>query len=343
MSIQALADSLGLSISTVSRALNGYSDVSIATRARVAAAADAMNYKPHPLARRLATGRIGAVALLFSGRVGNRQESTLASLMSGATEEMRRHSYFTMAVGLPMGDQELIELDRFIIAKLVDGVMLVRPYTNDQRVAMLQARKVPLVTYGRTLDNAPHAWVDVDNVAAYVEATAQLIALGHRRIALLSGPSHMTFAVHREQGFLQALKTAGIAPLQCPIINTNLSSEEGALATHQLLTTGARPSAILGVTDALALGASQAVAKLHLKVGHDVSVMGFGNIDAGEFCTPPLSTIDHGIVNSGRQLARTLLEVMRGTPIDTLHYLEKPQLLMRESVGVFSKKKLEDA
>lgn len=71
--------------------------------------------------------------------------------------------------------------------------------------------------------------------------------------------------------------------------------------------------------------------------------MGFGNIDAGEFCTPPLSTIDHSIVNSGRQLARTLLEVMRGTPIDTLHYLEKPQLLMRESVGVFSQKKLEDA
>lgn len=198
MSIQALADSSGLSISTVSRA-------------RVAAAADAMNYKPHPLARRLATGRIGAVALLFSGRVGNRQESTLAPLMSGAAEEMRRHSYFTMAVGLPMGDQELIELDRFITAKLVDRVMLVRPYTGDKRVAMLQAHKVSLVTYGRTLDNAPHAWVDVDNVAAYVEATVQLIALGHRQIALLSGPSHMTFAVHREQGFLQALKTAGIA------------------------------------------------------------------------------------------------------------------------------------
>lgn len=85
MSIQALADSLGLSISTVSRALNGYSDVSAATRARVEAAAQAINYQPNPSAHRLATGRTGAIALLFSGRVGNRQESTLASLMSGTT------------------------------------------------------------------------------------------------------------------------------------------------------------------------------------------------------------------------------------------------------------------
>lgn len=333
MSIQALADSLGLSISTVSRSLNGYTDVSAATRARVIAAADAMHYKPHPVAHRLATGRTGAVALLFSARVGNRQESTLASLMSGVTEEMLRHQFFTMAVGLIIGDQELFELDRFITGRLVDGVMLVRPYTNDPRVAMLQERKVPLVTYGRTLDNTPHAWVDVDNVAAYVQATNHLISLGHRRIALLTGPKTMTFTTQREQGFLQALQAAGISPEHCPIVSTDLTSQSGAMAAHHLLTANPRPSAILGVIDALALGASQAASKLGLQVGSDVSVMGFGNIDAGEFCHPPLATIDHGIVDSGRLLARTLLQMMQGAPVHTLQHLEKSKLLIRESVG----------
>jgi LacI family transcriptional regulator len=333
MSIQALADSLGLSISTVSRALNGYSDVSAATRARVEAAAQAIKYQPNPSAHRLATGRTGAIALLFSGRVGNRQESTLASLMSGATETMRSNKFFTMAIGLPMGDQELVELDRFICAKLVDGVILVRPYTNDARVAMLQDRKIPLVTYGRTLNNAPHAWVDIDNVGAYVEATAQLAALGHRRIALLAGPSNMTFSVQRQQGFMQGLQAAGIDPRDCPAIITDLSHESGALAAHQLLTSHPRPSAILGVIDALALGASRAATSLGLQVGRDVSVMGFGNVDAGEFCTPRLATIDHSIVDSGHHLARILLQVMQGEAADHLHHLEKPKLLMYESVG----------
>lgn len=120
MSIQALADSLGLSISTVSRALNGYSDVSAKTRSRVEAAAKALNYHPDPMAHRLATGRTGAVALVFTARAGNRQEATLAALMSGL---------FTLAVGLPVGEDELPEL--------------ARPATLDGRVALLQKRGVP--------------------------------------------------------------------------------------------------------------------------------------------------------------------------------------------------------
>ncbi len=86
MSIHALANSLGLSVSTVSRALNGYADVSAKTRLRVQAAAKAMNYQPHPVAHRLATGRTGVIALMTSVRSGNFLDSTFAALLSGAAE-----------------------------------------------------------------------------------------------------------------------------------------------------------------------------------------------------------------------------------------------------------------
>lgn len=89
------------------------------------------------------------------------------------------------------------------------------------------------------------------------------------------------------------------------------------------------------MTDALALGVSQAATALGLQVGRDVSVMGFGNIDAGEFSDPPLATMDHGIVASGRHLARILLQLMQGPTEPPLHYLEKPKLLMRASVGPY--------
>jgi LacI family transcriptional regulator len=335
MSIQTLADSLGLSISTVSRALNGYTDVSAKTRARVEAAAKAMNYRPDPMAHRLATGRTGAVALVFTASSGSRQDAILASLMSGATEEMRQHKLFTLALWLPSGDEELPELDRLLAARLVDGVMLIRPDTFDGRVALLQERNVPLVTYGRTLDNALHAWVDIDNVNAVAQATAHLVSLGHRRIALLTGPSGMSFAVQRQQGFEQGLKTAGIDLATCPVANLALTSAAGTQAAMQLLGSNAatRPSAFVCVTDTLALGVYQAAEKRGLQVGRDVSVIGFGNSSAADFADPPLASIDQAILDSGRNLARTLLQVMQDPSATPPTHLEKPKLVLRASVG----------
>jgi LacI family transcriptional regulator len=338
MSIQSLADALGLSTSTVSRALNGYTDVSAKTRARVQAAAQAMGYRPDPVAHRLATGRSGAVALVFTASPSNRQDTVLASLMSGASEEMRQHKLFTLAVWLPSGDDELSELDRLVAARLVDGVMLVRPSTFDERVALLQERGVPLVTYGRTLTNAAHPWVDIDNVSAMAEATAQLVALGHRKIALLTGPSGMSFAVQRQQGFELGLRAAGIDAATCPVANVALTSAAGVHAATQLLSSdaSARPSAFVCVTDALALGVYQAAEMLGLQVGRDVSVIGFGNSAQAEFADPPLASIDQAIYDSGRYLARILLQAINSPQDPPIHHLEKPKLMVRASVGPHS-------
>ena len=123
MSIAALAESLGISTSTVSRALNGYTDVSAKTRARVEAAAKAIGYQPHPVAHRLATGRTGAIALVSSVRAGNFLDATFAALLSGAAEALREQRYFALSVVLPTGEGELAELSRFLDGRLVDGIL----------------------------------------------------------------------------------------------------------------------------------------------------------------------------------------------------------------------------
>jgi LacI family transcriptional regulator len=335
MSIQTLADSLGLSISTVSRALNGYTDVSAKTRARVEAAAKAMNYHPDPMARRLATGRTGAVALVFTAAPGHRQDASLASLMLGVSEEMRQHKLFTLTVWLPAGEQELPELERLISARLVDGVMVARPSTLDGRVTLLQKRGTPFVTYGRTLENAPHAWVDSDNAGAAAEAAAHLIALGHRRIAMLAGPNRMTFSVQRQEGFERSVRAAGLDPASCPVLHVKLTTAAGLHAGTQLLAVSPRPSAVLCMTDALALGVYQSATAMGLQVGKHISIMGFGNSDAAELATPPLSTVDHAIEDGGRQVARALLQVMQNPGTLPEHLLENPKLLLRASVGPY--------
>jgi LacI family transcriptional regulator len=333
MSIQALADSLGISISTVSRALNGYSDVSARTRQRVFDAAKAMNYTPHPVAHRLATGKTGAVAIINSARAGNAVDGNTAALQTGVAAVLREHNYFTLSLSLPMGEEEIPELERLLAARLVDGVVLTRTRTQDDRVKLLQERHIPFITHGRTLGNAPHAWVDTDNEGAFELATQALIEHGHRRIALINGMAYMTFASLREQGFRKALRNADIDEAHCPVHYTELSSAAGRHVAALLLASAPRPTAMLCATDALALGAMAAIRDAGLRVGEDVSVVGYGNSDAGQYAQPPLASIDHAIVDNGRHIAELLLRVMAGDNVSQVHRLEEVRLLPRPSLA----------
>jgi LacI family transcriptional regulator len=333
MSIQALADSLGISISTVSRALNGYTDVSAATRQRVFDAAKAMNYSPHPVAHRLATGKTGAVAIVNSVRPGNLADSSAIVLHTGVAEALREHQYFAMSLGIPNDDSEIPELQRLLDGRLVDGIVLTRTRTNDPRVTLLQERKIPFVTHGRTLDNTPHAWLDTDNEGGFEQATQALTDLGHRRIGFINGMAHMTFAHLREQGFRNALKLAKLNEALCPVHYTELTAVSGAHVASQMLALPQAPTALLCATDAVALGAMHAIRQAGLQVGRDVSVMGYGNSEAGQFAWPPLSSIDHALLDNGRHLAQLLVRLMAGESIAQLQRLEPAQLLIRESVG----------
>jgi len=337
MSIAALAESLGISISTVSRALNGYADVSPKTRARVEEAAKAMGYQPHPVAHRLATGRTGAIALALSVRPGNAPDATFAALLSGASDALRPQGYFALSVALPAGDEEMPELARFLAGRFVDGVILARTRMHDPRVTLLQEQGVHFVTHGRTQNTAAHAWVDTDNERAFYIATQRLIGLGHRRIAFLNGDSSMMYAWLRAQGFQRALAEAGLDAASCPVRHGDVTADSGDAAATELLAAGAVPggpiTALLCATDAIALGAMHAVRRAGLVVGQDVSVVGYGNTDAGRYAEPPLTTIDHATVDNGRHLADLLLRKMAGEPPQSLARLEPVQLIARQSDG----------
>jgi LacI family transcriptional regulator len=333
MSIQALAHSLGLSTSTVSRALNGYQDVSTSTRERVQEAAKRMNYAPHPMAHRLATGKTGAIALVSSVQAGNYLDATFAALMSGVAEVLRARGYFTLSVGLPMGEDEMPELQRLLKARLVDGVILARTRTDDPRVSLLQKQDIPFITHGRTLKNQEHPWVDTDNEQAFYRATKQLIDLGHQRIALINGLSHMTFAMLRKQGFHNALKVAGLPVREQDVLHTEVTAQAGRQAMEQLLKNNPSPSAVLCANDAQAMGAMVACKAQGLQVGADISIMGYGNSEAAMCVEPPLASIDHAIVENGRHLADLLLKRMAGEPVEQLNRLEPINIIMRPSVG----------
>ncbi|MCF8160447.1 MAG: LacI family transcriptional regulator [Polaromonas sp.] len=344
MSIALLAQSLGLSISTVSRALNGYTDVSAKTRARVETAAKAMGYQPHPMAHRLATGRTGVIALVSSVRSGNYLDATFSALLSGAADGLRAHGYFAISVVLPVGEDELTELSRFLDGRLVDGVLLARTRTQDPRVSLLQQRGIPFVTHGRTVANEAHSWVDADNEHAIFMATQRLIDLGHRSIAFINGQPNLTFATLREQGFRRACAQAGLEAARCPVRHGEVTAVSGELIASELLAAreieakaGAHSanklSAIVCATDAVALGAMRAIRAAGLVVGRDISVIGYGNTEAGLYAEPPLTTLDYATVDNGRHLAELLMRQLGGEPAPSLTRLEPVHLIPRQSDG----------
>jgi LacI family transcriptional regulator len=336
MSIQALADSLGISISTVSRALNGYTDVSAATRQRVFDAAKAMNYAPHPMAHRLATGKTGAIAIVNSTRVSRAIDGSAAALHTGVASALRPHNYFALSLTLPTDDDELPELERLLAARLVDGIVLTRTRTFDPRVQLLQDKNIPFVTYGRTTDNRPHAWVDTDSAGTFELATRKLIDLGHQRIALLNGLSHMTYASLYDQGFRRAIAESSLSADACPVHYTDMTGQAGHHVATQLLSLSdakARPTAFVCATDAIALGVMAAVREAGLSVGGDVSVTGYGNSEAGQLAQPPLASFEYDILDNGRRAADMLLELIAGQSAHQPQVLAPAQFFQRASMG----------
>ncbi len=329
--LRNLADHLGISISTASRALNGYSDVSVKTRQRVMAAADALGYRPHPVAHRLATGRTGAIALVSSMRAGHFLDATFAALLTGIDEVLSREGLYTLATAIPSDEaREMPALERLLDGRLVDAVILSRTRMEDPRVALLQSRGLPFVTYGRTASATPHAWVDTDNEAAFELATQRLLSLGHRTIHFINGPAPYAFAQLRERGWRRALR---LAKAKGRMVHSELSSAAGDAAAQAILARDAAATALLCANDTLALGALAAVRRAGRRAGRPggISVVGYGNTEPGRYADPALTTIDYSIEDNGRRLARCVIDLLAGKPPEQLQHLEPVRLIARES------------
>ncbi len=338
MSIVRLARDLGLSISTVSRALNGYDDVAPATRQRVLKRAREIGYRPNPGARRLKSGRTSLVGVILpaASDTGQFVDSVYSSLLGGVEIELESGGYSLIATMQTRVDpvREAALYDNFISSRWVDALLIVRTRVKDARIELARKAHIPFVAYGRTDSTEPYAWVDTDNEQAFYLATMRQIDFGHRRIALLNGPLEYYFARLRHQGYIRALTERGLTPDPTLILNGEVTEASGYALCRSLLVNPHPPTAFVCATDAMAMGAIAACRERGFTVGKDISIMGYGNSSASAYCDPPLTTIDHAVFENGRHIGQSLLRLLRGEakPAD-IHYLEPVVLVPRQSDG----------
>ena len=312
--IKTLAQTLGLSITTVSRALDGYSDVSAKTRARVAEHAAAIGYRPNAAARRLRRGSSELIALVLPTEPGHFNEPLYLQLLAPLGQRLAREGYDLTLIAAMPGVGELKTYQRIVEGRRADGIVVVRTRRDDERIHYLNQQGTPFVAMGRCEAGlAGHetdfAYVDGDGEAAFYAATLRLAALGHRRITHLAAPSAFTFAAFRRRGYLRAMADVG---LKAEWVEGMADEMAGADLAGALLARENRPTALLCATDRMAFGALHAARRAGLSVPDDLSVTGHDNISASAFCDPPLTTMELPIEPTGTKLAEMILARIGG-------------------------------
>ncbi len=331
MSLSRIATALGLSITTVSRALGGFDDVSLATRARVEAEAKRIGYRPNQGARRLRLGRADAVGLILPTGSGEFDDPFFLRLLSAIGPALADAGLDLLVTAAPPGEREVQAYRHMAESRRVDGFLLARTRAHDPRIAYLLLAGIPFVAHGRSQTAKPFAYVDTDGMAAVAEATERLITFGHRRIGFITASGGLNFATHREAGWRHAMQHAG---LECDLIGKAEPDEEGGFrATHAMLETARDITALITATDRMAAGALRALAETGLRAGRDISLIGFDNHRFTAHTEPPLTTISQPIEQAGERMVAMLLALFGGAEPAELHEILPATLIPRASDG----------
>jgi LacI family transcriptional regulator len=310
--IKDVAERAGVSIATVSRALNDKSDVRGSTRERVREVAREVGYSPDPAARSLAGQTTRLVAIIVGDNAGHRDLSLIffGRVLTAISRRLSESGY----------DPLLLPPDDIGFDHGVDAAILIGVDADDRLVRELGAREVPLVGVdvrcrGRS------AYVGSNHADGVRLALGHLHALGHRRIAHLAGATNTSAGAERLEAFRREAAALGLDIPEELIRRADFSSASGYRETCALLALDERPTAIVAASDLMALAALQAIRDGGLQPGHDIAVVGFDDLEAAALAYPPLTTIRQDRRELGTLAASRAIELIEdpdATPPDAI-------------------------
>ena len=328
--LNAVALKVGVSVSTVSRAITRPEKVKAETRDRVLAALEEMQYRPNRVARRLRQrgGRRNLLGII----IPDIQNPFFSDIVRGVEDVAYSHQFAVMLCN--SNDdfaKEAFYLD-VLRSESVDGIILPPINHPGSTVVKFAETGIPFVMVDRRLDHpAMKDLVETDNRHGAFEAVNHLATLGHRRIGLLLAQLHVSTSVDRKQGYEDALKLHGI-PLDPSLIRIGDYKQAAGLAlTDELLSLEQPPTALFASNHQMSLGALQSIKRRKLKMPQDLALIGFGDAPWAEMIDPPLSVIRQPAYALGRAAAELLIKRLeeREAPAATVRLL--PQLIVRQS------------
>ncbi len=307
--LEDVADAAGVSTATVSRCLNEPGKVREDTRERVMAAVTQLGYAPHFGGRTLAmhrTGTLGVVVPTIDNAIFARGLQAMQKRLADSDTTLLISS---------SGYDPAVERARImtLVARGVDGLMLVGESRDEDIHDFLRARRLPFVCCWAWRQDSPNVCIGFDNRAAARDIAARVVAAGHGEIAVIAGiTSGNDRAAGRLAGFLEALDAHGTPVAPSRVTEVRYTLADGAAAARRILEDDRRVTALVCGNDILAIGAMKGIREAGLSCPGDVSVTGFDDIDLASFSEPQLATLGVSDEWMGRKAAETLIAMSAG-------------------------------
>lgn len=330
--IKDVAQRAGVSVTTVSHALNGTRFVSDDARLRVQSAVRELAYVPSAVARSLKQNSTRTLGMI----IPDNSNPYFAEIIRGV-----EHCCFTAGYNLILcnSDSELARQSanlRVLAEKRIDGLIFVAAGKDPELGERLEALHLPLVLVDREVPGLACDLVEVDHAAGSELATRHLLELGHPFVACISGPANLSPSTQRRAGWKRALAAAGLSRREGDVVRGDFTSAGGYQAMKTLLARSVRPSAVFVCNDLMAIGALCAAHEAGLQLPGDLSIVGFDDIALAAYTYPPLTTVAQPKQAIGTAAATMLLERINGPRGESRRRILQPELRVRQSTAAFT-------
>lgn len=333
VAIKDVAKRAGVSTATVSYVLNNRESISQRTRERVLQAAAELGYRPSVIAQGLQAGRSRMLGYCWTPQLRWQYSPILDRFLQSMAEAATAHGFHVLTFPARSAADELAAYRDMVHTARVDGFALSSTDLDDARIRYLMGEHFPFVAFGRSNRDWEFPYVDVDGGDGMREAVEHLVSLGHRRIACLTWEETSLVGGCRMCGYTAGLARAGLPVDADLVMHVENDYAQARAATHSLLALPRRrrPTAVVCVSDLLAMGAMNAASEAGLRVGVDLAVSGFDDAPMVQYLLPPLTSIRQPVAEVGERVIEMLVALLRGEPLAEPHVLLAPRLIVRAS------------
>jgi len=328
VTIQDVAKTAGVSVSTVSRVLNGKVDVAGETQERILSVIDDLGYTTNLAARSMRSLKKNLVGLIMP----DIEYPFAIEVMKGVNRAIAESEFDLLVYttgdvrksGRASHEQKYVSL---LTNSISDGVILVAPVAGEFNI------DAPIVSIDPLASNPNYPAVHATNYHGALAAMEYLLGLGHKRIGYISGRAELESASRRLKGYTEALEEVGIPVDDELIASGDYTTETGMTGARQLLGLANPPSAIFASNDQMAMGVYQVAEEMGLRIPEDLSVVGFDNITESKYMG--LTTVDQFISEMGYVATQMLIKIINGIPLEDQTYRMQTQLVVRSSCRKF--------
>jgi DNA-binding LacI/PurR family transcriptional regulator len=310
--LKDIAQLIGVSVMTVSKALRDEPDVSAATKAKIKKLAADMGYVPDSSAQGLRTKTTKLFGLVIPATT-NPIYARIVFAIEERAHELGYDLLITQTLNQPEREDACL---RRLLSRRVDGLFIVPVYRFEAEARIYQeivTRNIPTVLLGAPAPFCKNFLaIEIEELVASYNVTKHLLGLGHKKIAYLTGPPAAPWAHERFEGYRRALREAGIEVDDKLVFQSGNTIEDGTRAALQMLNEGVHPTAIQAVSDLVAIGCADTLMQQGVKIPDDISVAGFGNVLAAEYFRVPLTTVRQPKYRLGLAAIETMMKLIRG-------------------------------